>query len=306
MANAIPLLEGTSASGGTLIIPASYGQTLVNLIQRESAGLQLARVQRVNTNKALFSVYAGRPTAAFVAEAAAKPVTGAEYTELAINVKKMATIVMYTEELLDDARQDPSVLVNADVSTAFSYLIDAHILGYSAGSTITTSFDAALRSCTTTVEWDQTKDFALAVSAAMAKVEAAGYNPNGAILNPDARQVFRDARTTIGLPTFTGDFNQDRIGGMYGMNFSYSNNLPTLQGAAAASRIVGIVGDFNQAIAAVRQDLSMSFSDQATVDVSGTLHHLWQQNKRASRWEMRMGFNIHDVNNAFCLILNAT
>lgn len=305
MANQIPLLEGTSTSGGTLIIPASYGATLVNAIQRESAALRLSRVQRVNTNKALFSVYAGRPTAAFVAEAAAKPVTGAEYTELAINVKKMASIVMYTEELLDDARQDPSVLVNADVATAFSYLIDAHVMGWSAGSTVTTSFDAALGSCTTTVEYDQTKDFALAVSAAMAKVEAAGYNPTGAIFNPDARQVFRDARTTIGLPTFTGDFNRDRIGGMYGLEFAYSNNLPTLGGTAAAGRTVGIVGDFNQGIAAVRQDLSMSFSDQATVDVSGTLHHLWQQNKRAARWEMRMGFNTHDVNNAFCLILNA-
>jgi HK97 family phage major capsid protein len=305
MANQIPLLEGTSTSGGTLIIPASYGATLVNAIQRESAALQLVRTQRVNTNKALFSVYAGRPTAAFVAEAAPKAVTGAEYTELAINIKKMATIVMYTEELLDDARQDPSVLVNSDVVTAFSYLIDAHVLGWSAGATVSTSFDASLGACTTTVEYDQTKDFALAVSAAMAKVEAAGYTPNGAIFNPDARQVFRDARTTIGLPTFTGDFNRDRIGGMYGLNFSYSNNLPTLQGAAAAGRTVGIVGDFNQGIAAIRQDLAMSFSDQATVDVSGTLHHLWQQNKRASRWEMRMGFNQHDVNNAFCLIRNA-
>lgn len=300
-------MEGTSASGGTLVIPASYGQTLVNMIQRESAALALARVQRVNTTKALYSVYAGRPTAAFVAEAAAKPVTGAEYTELAINVKKMATIVMYTEELLDDARQDPSVLVNADVSTAFTYLIDAHILGYSAGSQITTSFDAALRASTTTVEYDQTKDLALAVSAAMAKVEANGYQPTGAIFNPDARQVLRDARTTFGTPLFTQAFGQDRPGmDIYGLQWTFSNNLPTLQGSAGAGRVVGIVGDFNQGIAAIRQDLSMSFSDQATVDVSGTLHHLWQQNKRASRWEMRMGFNTHDVNNAFCLILNAS
>lgn len=264
-------------------------------------------MQRVNTNKALFSVYAGRPTAAFVAEAAAKPTTGAEYTELAINIKKMATIVMYTEELLDDARQDPSILVNADVSAAFTYLIDAHMLGWSAGSTVTTSFDAAIGSSTLTVEYDQTKDFALAVSAAMAKVEANGYIPNGVIVNPDARQVLRDARTTYGTPLFEQNFNEARPGmGIYGLDWRFSNNLPTLQGTAAASRVVGIVGDFQQAVAAIRQDLSMSFSDQATVDVSGTLHHLFQQNKRASRWEMRMGVNIHDVNRAFCLILNAS
>jgi hypothetical protein len=49
----------------------------------------------------------------------------------------------------------------------------------------------------------------------------------------------------------------------------------------------------------------VSRSDQATVDVSGTLHHLWQQNKVALRWEMRLGFNTHDINRAFALILNA-
>lgn len=307
MANAVPLLEGTSTSGGTLAIPASYGQTLVNAIQRESAALALSRVQRVNTNKALFSVYAGRPTAAFVAEAAAKPTTGAEYTELAINIKKMATIVMYTEELLDDARQDPSILVNQDVANAFTYLIDAHIFGWSAGAAISTSFDGALSACTTTVEYDQTKDLALAVSAAMAKVEANGYMPNGAVFNPDARQTLRDARTTYGTPLFEAGFQQGRAPtDIYGLNWQFSNNLPTIQGTPAASRLVGIVGDFNQGIAAIRQDLSMSFSDQASVDVSGTLHHLWQQNKRASRWEMRMGYNVHDINKAFCLILNAS
>jgi HK97 family phage major capsid protein len=307
MANAIPLLEGTSTSGGTLIVPASYGQTLINMIQRESAALALSRVQRVNTNKALFTVYAGRPTAAFVSEAAAKPATGAEYTELAINVKKMATTVMYTEELLDDAREDPSILVNNDVEVAFRYLIDAHILGYSAGSTITTSFDAALRSTTTTVEYDQTKDLALAVSAAMAKVEANGYMPNGVILNPDARQVLRDARTTFGTPLFAGSFNDARPGtDVYGLQWRFSNNLPTMQGTAGAGRVVGIVGDFQQGVAVMRQEMSVAYSDQATIDVSGTLHHLFQQNKRASRFEMRLGFNVHDVNNAFCAIVNAT
>jgi HK97 family phage major capsid protein len=307
MANQIPLLEGTSTSGGTLITPASYGQTLVNGLLRESTALALSRVNRVNTNKELFSVYAGRPTAAFVAEGAAKAVTGAEYTELAVNVKKMATIVMYTQELLDDARQDPSVLINNDVGQAFNYLIDAHILGYSAGSQITTSFDAAIRASTTTVEYDQTKDLALAVSAAMGKVETNGYKPNGAILPYDARQVLRDARgTNTGMPIFLGGFGSREPDNLHGLQLAWSTNLPTISGTAAAGRVVGIVGDFQQGIAAIRQDLTVDFSDQATVDVSGTLHHLWQQNKTAARWEMRMGYNIHDVNNAFCLILNAT
>jgi HK97 family phage major capsid protein len=306
MANQIPLLEGTSTSGGTLIVPASYGTTLVNAVLRESAGLSLSRTQRVATNKTLFSVYAGRPVAAFVAEAAPKQATGAEYTELAINVKKLATVVMYTEELLDDAREDPSILINTDVSAAFSYLIDAHIVGWSAGVIQATSFDSRLENCTTVVEFDQTKDLGIALSAAMAKVEAAGYTPNGAILPYDARQNMRDARAVnTGQPLY-GNWDQAIRGDLFGLPIRYSSNLPLLAGTAAAGRTVGIVGDFNQAIAAIRQDLTVAYSDQATVDVGGTLHNLWQQNKRAARWEMRMGFNIHDTNNAFCLIRNAS
>ncbi len=313
MANAVPLLEGTSTSGGTLVVPASYGRTLVDAVFRMSPTLSLSNVERVNTTKELISVYAGRPTAAFVNEAAAKPVTGAEYREMTVNIKKIATTVMYTSELLDDAREDPTVLINQDVAGAFNDLIDAHLLGYAAGSQITTSFDAALRSSTQTVEYVQANQDALAtaISTAMSTVEGNGYTPTAAILPNDAKFAMRNARTTTGAPLYAnvftdgGGFGVREPRGLFGLEFAYSSNLPTLAGAAAAGRVVGIVGDFSRVRVGVREDLSMSFSTQATVDVSGTLHHLWQQNKAASRWEMRIGANIHDVNRAFCLILNA-
>ena len=91
MANAIPLLEGTDASGGYLVRD-TYGETLQNAIQRLSPSLGLSRVDRVVGKRQKYTVYAGRPTAAFVAEGAAKGVTGAEFTELTVNIKKIATI----------------------------------------------------------------------------------------------------------------------------------------------------------------------------------------------------------------------
>lgn len=313
MANAIPLLEGTSTSGGTLIYPAQYGRTLVDAVFRMSPTLGLANVSRVNTNAEKFSIYAGRPTAAFVNEAAAKPATGAEYREMVVNIKKIASIVMYTSELIQDAREDPSVLVNQDIAGAFNDTIDAHLLGYANGSQITTSFDAAIRASTQTVEYVQANADALAtaVSSAMNLVEANGYVPNGAILPNDAKVAMRNARTTTGAPLYQnvfadgGGFGPREPNGMFGLTFGYSSNLPTLAGAAAAGRVVGVVGDFSRVTVAVRHDLEVRFSQQATIDVSGTLHHLWQQNKTAAEWEMRIGANIHDVNRAFCLILNA-
>jgi hypothetical protein len=59
-------------------------------------------------------------------------------------------------------------------------------------------------------------------------------------------------------------------------------------------------------MAVIRKGLTMRSSDQATVDVSGTLHHLWQQNKTAALWEMRMGYTIHDRDRRFVAIINAS
>jgi hypothetical protein len=322
MANAIPLLEGTSASGG-YEVRDTFGATLQNTVQRLAAALALSRVDRVSAKKQRYTVYAGRPTAAFVAEGAAKGVTGAEFSEVAVDIKKIATIVMFTEELIADAFEDPTVLVKADVNKAFADLVDAHLLGWQAGTAITTQFNTALAATTQTVEYDQSKadGLLLAVSSAIATIEANGGTPNGVVLNPDARQVLRDARqAATGLGSATPLFGMGEDGlmgaqgpnvprepsGAYGLDWSFSTNLPTLKGSAAASRVVGIVGDFEHSVVAMRQDVTVRFTDQASVDVSGTLHHLFQQNKTAFLWEMRIGAFQHDLNRMFVAILNAS
>lgn len=309
MPNAIPLLEGTDASGGYLVRD-TYGETFQNTLQRLSAVQSLSRVDRVAGKRQRYAVYAGRPTAAFVAEGAAKPVTGAEYAEVVVNVKKIATTVIYTEELLEDAVEDPRVLIGADVEGAFADLIDAHALGYQAGTSISTSFDSALRTTTQTTEYAQASadGIALSISAAMAMIEANGGTPNGAMFNPDAKSVLRDARQSgsglgVAQPVFTDGFQREP-NDVY-LPISYSTNLPALKGAAAAGRVVGIVGDFTHAVFAVRKDITVKFSTDATVDVSGTLHHLWQQNKVAALWEQRIGFVAHDLDRMFVAVINA-
>lgn len=311
MANAIPILEGTDASGGYLVRD-QYGTPLQNTIQRESAIMSLARVDRVASKRQKYTIYAGRPTAAFVAEGAAKTATGAEFAELAVNVKKIASIVLYTEEVLEDAAVDPGTFVSPDVEAAFADEIDANAIGYRAGSTITTAFDADLKSTTSSVEYDQTKadGVPLVVSAAIATIEANGGTATGAVFNPDARKVLRDARQAAsGLGSAQAVFGegfgreQDNI---YGLQLRYSTNLPTLSGAAAAGRVVGLVGDFSHAIFVMRRDITVRSTNQATVDVSSTLHHLWQQNKTAVLWEQRLGFNVHDMNSMFVKVLNAS
>jgi HK97 family phage major capsid protein len=115
MANAIPLLEGTNASGGYLV-PDEIGQTLQKTIQREAAVADLARVDRLVGKRTQLPDLLGPPDG--VVRRGRRREAGDRrrvHRQTVLNVKKIATTVMYTEELLEDAREDPRVLVNADV-----------------------------------------------------------------------------------------------------------------------------------------------------------------------------------------------
>jgi len=312
MANAIPLLEGTAGSGGYLAPDNFNGLLFERGLNRKSALMAMPglRVRRVNGKREKFTEYVGRPTVATVAEGADKPVTGAEYAEVTLDIVKAATIVMYTEELIEDAQDDPTILINQDVRAAFADYVDSNALGRNAAGTIVGAFNSEVSETSQQVELGTTADrVALAVSGAMGLVEANGYTPTGVMLAHDARQHFRDARqateTTAQVYASDAAGYVQPVPTLYGLPIGYTTNLQTLAGTAAAGRVVGIVGDFSQALLAIRNDIRIKFSDQATVDVGGTQHRLWQQNKVASLWETRLGFVVHDLNRAFAAIINA-
>lgn len=306
MANAIPMLEGTSASGGYLL-PENFGPTLERGIARVGAVASLARVRQVAAHRERYAEYVGRPVAAFVAEGAAKGATGAEFAEVTLDIKKIAAIVMYTEELLEDAREDPTRLVNADVRAAFADLIDAHALGRTASGVVTGQFNSELSETTQEVELGTAGDaLAVAISTAINTIQQNGYTADGIILANDAGLHLRNARgpgDNAATPLYTDGFSA-APNSLYELPIRYSTNLQTIGGATAADRVVGIVGDFTHAILGIRNDIRVSASNQATIDVSGTLHHLFQQNKTAVRWEMRVGFVAHDLSKAFVAIVN--
>jgi len=309
MANAIPLLEGTDASGGFLVPDGQGGLVFARGLNRESAVASMPglRIRQVMGKREKLTEYVGRPTVATVAEAGPKPATGAEYASVTLDIVKAATVVMYTEELIEDAIEDPTVLINNDVRAAFADYIDSNALGRNAAGTIVGSFNSELSETTQTVELGTTGDaLARAISEAMGKVEANGYVPTGVILANDGRMHLRNARNTVEttMPVYSDGYTSP-TNEMYGLPLRYTTNLQTFAGAAAAGRVVGIVGDFSQAVLGLRKDISLTFSDQATIDVGGTLHHLWQQNKVASRWEWRGGFVAHDLNRSFAAIINA-
>lgn len=301
----VALNIATDAQGGYLF-EEQYGDLLIDAINAESAVAQVARIDRLRSKRQKYAVYSGTPSVSVVSEGAEKPVTDAAFSQLTLNVKKLAAIVVYTEEILEDAAHDPRPLINADLVRAFALKIDALALGYENGAAIVSDFDSELGESTQTTELGSGGDaFALAVSQAMEKVEANGYDPTAVVAARDIRASLRDARQTVetAQPVYTQGFNQ-APDTLYGLPLRYTKNLDAFP--AGAGKKAAVVGDFRQAILGIRTDLRMKVSDQATVNIGGTQHNLWQRNEVAVLWEMRAGFVAHDLNRAFAVITNAS
>jgi HK97 family phage major capsid protein len=321
MANQKPI-STTNAAGGYLIQP-DYQATLLSRVARENAVFAMADTIQVNTNSVVWPVYLGRPTAGFVAEAATKPTTGAEFGQLTANLKKIATNVRYTTEILEDAAQNPQLLIGPDVVAAINDLAEYHALGTHVGAanttaTYTTSFDAALQNTTTTVELGTGADaFAVALSSAMATLENNGYTDNLSVLTGyRTKQHLRDARTTNGDPLYyqalAGSGEVDRVQGLpirFSTNVSrtdagvYNPFTPdaAIGGSGSPPATVAIVGDFRNAKAVIRSDISVQTFREATLD--GV--NLAETNQIAVQYETRIGFQVYDLNNAFVRIINA-
>lgn len=311
MPNAIPLLEGTAGSGGYLT-PANVppGIQFETGINRRSAvaGMPGLQVRRVSGPQEKYTTYVGRPAIATVAEAGPKVATGAELSQITLDIKKAAGTVMFTRELVQDANADLLPTIDRDVRAAFSEYIDKNALGRSSSGVITGAFNSELSETTQTVELGTGGDaIAKAVSDGMALVEDNGYQPTGVILANSGRAALRNARQTVetAMPVYSPGYVQP-ADNLYGLPIRYTTNLQSFTTTAGAGVVVGIVGDFSQAVLAVREDVTRSISTEATVDVSGTLHHLWQQNKIGVLWETRVGFVAHDLNRSFVAIVNAS
>jgi hypothetical protein len=240
MANAIPLLEGTNASGGFLVPDADAGLFFSKGINRQSAVASMPglRIRRVNGKREKYTEYAGRPTFATVAEGAAKAATGAEYAQVTLDIVKGACIVLYTQELIDDAVERPDAADQRRRPGAAADWVDTNALGRNAAGTIVGSFNRSCRRPRRRSSSATPADaIPKAISAAMGTIRGNGYNPTGAILAWDAEQALRDARMAVetASPLFQPFGSAAAPDNIYGLPLRYTTNLQTFAGAAAAA-----------------------------------------------------------------------
>jgi hypothetical protein len=297
--NYIPISGLTQAAGGYLL-PPEQGDILVNGMLQEAGAIALAGDKRsTSARKTQFGIWLGNPTAGPVGEGALKPATGAEFGQAELNVKKFASIVMFTDEMLEDVQSgDLNVMVDSGVRRAIT----------DAGVDIVGVFDSELASTTNTVEYDASKadGLELAISAAMGKLEANGYGnvgQMGALLGFGFGQKLRDARSSNDTTQRVYDSGRDPL---YGISDFYSTNLNNVADTAAATKVLGIVAHRPNIHVRIRKDVTVSASTEATVYDGTADRKLWQENLTAFRYETRLAFMVHDINRAVVKIIDAS
>jgi hypothetical protein len=309
--NQIPIAENPPIAGGYLL-PPEQGDILIQAILIESGAIALAGDKRATgAVKTQFPIWLGQPTAGAVGEGATKPTTGASFGITYINVKKFASIVLFTDEMLEDVQSgDLNVLVDTGIRNAINDVIDANAVGQSKGTAITSVFDSALSATTAVVEYVQTKPDALqlAISQAMGVLEGNGYgDPSnmGVLLGFGFAQVLRDARSTLdpSMPIYGPGTGRDPL---YGLPSFVSTNLTNASTAPAATDILGYVVYRPNLHVRVRKDVTLTTSSEATVNDGVTDRKLFAENLTAIRYETRLGFMVHDINRSVVAIKNAT
>lgn len=260
---------------------------------KQSAVLQLfRRLPNMTSNKTKMRVLDSLPMAYWVdadTNNGRKALTKMAWDNKFITAEELAVIVPIKEDVLDDADYDIWADVKPRLVEAIGKAIDNAVLtgtgkpnGFrldllssivNAGAVITQGANANLYSD---------------INDAMVKVEESGYNPNGVVGGVDVKGKFRMMLDTTGQPIAGTEIG----------------NLPKFyvdNGAWDKNKAIMVVGDFSQAVYAIRQDVTYKILDQAVIQDPATgeiLYNLAQEDMVALRVVMRLGWEIPNPINA--------
>ena len=260
---------------------------------KQSAVLQMfRRLQNMTSNKTKMRVLDSLPMAYWVdadTNNGRKKLTKMAWDNKFITAEELAVIVPIKEDVLDDADYDIWADVRPRLVEAFGKAIDNAILtgvnkpnGFrldllssvlNAGAVVTQGADQTLYS---------------AINDAMVKVEESGYNPTGLVGGVGVKGQFRMMLDTSGQPIAGTEIG----------------NLPKFyvdNGSWDKDKAMMVVGDFSQAVYAIRQDITYKILDQAVIQDPANgeiLYNLAQEDMVALRVVMRLGWEIPNPINA--------
>jgi len=293
--------------GSGPLIPEEVQREIVQSIEEKSAALQLMPHVRMKRAQQRIPVMSQLPIAYWVAGASLdardigmKQTTSLAWDNVYLNAEEMAVIVPIAKNLLDDMDYDFWEQVRPKVTEAFGVALDEAIFfGVNAPSTFPPSIVSGANSAGNLVlAGASTVDYLDDVNNAMATVEADGFDVTGFWARRQVKAKLRGLRDTTKGLLFLPDTPPSasiNTGSLYGEKVVFSN--AGLSGfATGAANYSMIMGQWDQSMLAVRDDISMEMFDTGVITDNGSppviQYNLLQQDMVALRVTARFAWAI--------------
>lgn len=280
-----------SRTDADAVIETQVANEIFEGVVRESKALSMfKRLPNMTSDKTKIRVLDTLPVAYFVDESTnngRKNTTKIAWDKKFINAAELAVIVPIKENVLNDASIDIWAEVKPRIIEAFGKKIDNAIFF---GVDKPADWRAGLVPSVISAgaEVNETGELYSDINDAMVKVEESGYEVNGILGGVGLKGKFRMMTDTTGQPLNTTEIGS--IARYFMDNGVWDKTTSTL-----------VVGDFNQAVYSIRQDVTYKILDQAVIqDPSdgSILYNLAQDDMVALRVVMRLGWEIPNPVNA--------
>jgi HK97 family phage major capsid protein len=271
----------------SIALPSDLSQEVIQKTQDESAIMRLARPIALPGRGVTIPVITGDPEAAWVAETAAKPVSNGTPATKLMTAYKIAVIETFSKEFVRDAQALYAALVER-LPKSLAAVFDSTVVG--ATQAPGNNFDT-FASCTAQSILNANNGTYLGLVAADGDIAAHGGIMNGLALSAQAKSILLSAVDTTNRPLFLASAKEGVVDKVLGVDTYFNKNIYKAGDASTSTpAIVGIAGDWSQAMYGTVAGVEISFSDTATLTSGNTTINLWQQNMVAVRAEIEVGF----------------
>lgn len=267
----------------TITLPPEVSNEILQKTQDDSAVMALARQITIPGTGVTVPVITGDPSAAWVTETAAKPVSNPGVSTKQLTPYKLAVIETFSNEFVRDAAALYDALV-ARLPLALANKFDNTVIG---GTTKPGDNFEDMSTCTS-VALTATTAYTQLVTAT-SNIATAGGIVNGFAISPQCKAMLLSAVDGQNRPLFINSVADGAIPQILGAPTIQSKGIYKAK-ADSAPAVVGIVGDWTQAVYGTVEGVQIAVSDQATLTTGSTTINLWQNNMVAVRAEIEIGF----------------
>jgi len=284
-------------------IPEEVSRAMVDRVADDSAALQLFRRVPVSRGQTRFPVMSAMPVAYFVTgDTGLKQTTEINWANKFLNVEEIATIMPIPDAVVADIETNVWDEAEPYLAEAVGRALDAAVFfGTNAPASWPVNVSAAAAAAGnsfTEVATAAQGGFMGDIDSALGLLEADGFNATGFVAARSARGRIRTSRNSQG-DRLDGQRINGTLSEVDGLPVVYPMRGLFPSGGAAGTNVRLFVGDWDEFVLGVRQDITLKILTEAVIqDNTGTIiYNLAQQDMTAVRLTFRVGWQVSNLIN---------